>query len=173
MKILYTLTAYPPSIGGAQLHQHELAKCLKSRHQISVVSQWDSNRTDWLLGTTLLGPSGDYQYELEGIPVRRMGFSFQEKLSLVPYTLFYHLARDYCIHGISAKIEPHLTPIAQGCDLIHNVRIGREPISFASLSVARRQNIPFIFTPVHHPRWSGYRNRAYLRLARDSDGIIA
>ena len=52
MNLLYTLTSYPPAIGGAQLLQHRTALHLLPRHRIQVVSQWDTNRTDWLLGTT-------------------------------------------------------------------------------------------------------------------------
>ncbi|WLT39507.1 hypothetical protein NON20_08505 [Synechocystis sp. B12] len=56
MKLLYTLTTYPPTIGGAQLHQHLLAQQLQSRHSLQVLTQWRTNRTDWLLGTTLKAP---------------------------------------------------------------------------------------------------------------------
>jgi hypothetical protein len=40
MNLLYTLTAYPPSTGGAQLHQHMLAQQMQHRHGVQVVSQW-------------------------------------------------------------------------------------------------------------------------------------
>jgi len=173
LKLLYTLTAYPPSIGGAQLHHHQLAQQLMQSHQVSVVSQWDSNRTDWLLGTTLMAPSEDLHYEVDGVCVLRIGFSPAEKLSLIPCTVLYYLAKDACIQTISSRIQSHMVVSAQGCNLIHNVRIGREPISFASLEIAHELDVPFIFTPVHHPRWSGFRNRAFLKLMKQSDGIIA
>ena len=53
MKLLYTLTTYPPAIGGAQLHQHPLAQQLKQHHPIQVFTHWTQNRTDWLMGTTI------------------------------------------------------------------------------------------------------------------------
>jgi hypothetical protein len=49
MRLLYTLTAYPPYIGGAPLHQHLVAQQLNQSHQIQVVSHWNKNRTYWLL----------------------------------------------------------------------------------------------------------------------------
>jgi hypothetical protein len=52
MQLLYTLTTYPPAIGGAQLHQHLLAQQLKQQ-QIQVFTHWAQNRTDWLMGTTI------------------------------------------------------------------------------------------------------------------------
>ena len=55
MNLLYVLTAYPPSTGGAQLHTHLLAQQLLGGHSVQVITLWDENRTDWLLGTTLIG----------------------------------------------------------------------------------------------------------------------
>ena len=59
MKLPYTLTTYPPAIGGAQLHQHLIAQHLKNQHNIQVISHWNQNRTDWLLGTTLNTPQAN------------------------------------------------------------------------------------------------------------------
>ena len=58
MKLLYSLTAYPPSMGGAQLFTHKLIQELKRQSQVQVVTVWNKNRTDWLIGTTLRVPSG-------------------------------------------------------------------------------------------------------------------
>ena len=49
MRICYTLTSYPPAIGGAQLCFHALARALSPAHEVQVVAQWRDNRTDWLL----------------------------------------------------------------------------------------------------------------------------
>jgi glycosyltransferase involved in cell wall biosynthesis len=70
-------------------------------------------------------------------------------------------------------LEQHLVQFANGLDIIHNVRIGREPLSYASYQLARKKGIPFIFTPLHHPRWSGWLHRYYHRLYRDADALIA
>jgi glycosyltransferase involved in cell wall biosynthesis len=67
------------------------------------------------------------------------------------------------------KIEP----FAQDSALIHNVRIGREPLSFASLKMARQRGIPFVFVPYHHPRWVGWNYQEYLKLYRQADALIA
>jgi len=76
MNLLYTLTTYPPSTGGAQIHQHQLAQNLRDRHNIRVVVHWDNNRTDWLLGTTVRAPLKDKDYTIDGINVHCMGFSW-------------------------------------------------------------------------------------------------
>lgn len=173
MNLLYTITAYPPSTGGAQLHHHLLALHLKDRHSIRVVSHWDHDRTDWLLGTTLNAPSEARQYEVEGIPVHRLGLSRAEKLRIAPHVLGYYPLMDFALPGISATFERHLRQYAAEADLVHNVRTGREGLSYASFQAARARDIPFVFTPVHHPRWTGWRYRAFLRLYQMADLVIA
>ncbi|MBW4553637.1 MAG: glycosyltransferase family 4 protein [Aphanocapsa sp. GSE-SYN-MK-11-07L] len=173
MKLLFTLTAYPPYIGGAQLLQHQLAQQLQKQHQIQVVSHWNQNRTDWLLGTTLNAPDFAEDYIVDGIPVHRLGLSWQEKLRLLPYLPLYYPLMQVALPPIANCLEKQLIPFAHQADLVHNVRIGREGLSYASLQVARRYGIPFVFTPVHHPRWVGWRYQAYIKLYQMADAVIA
>jgi glycosyltransferase involved in cell wall biosynthesis len=175
MRLLYTLTTYPPSIGGAQIHQHQLARQFQRQpqHQVQVVSHWDQNRTDWLLGTTLLAPAHSKDYEIDGIPVHRMGTSWQEKLKILPYLPLYYPMMQVALPPIANRLERCLQPFADQADVIHNVRIGREGLSVASWQAARRRDIPFILTPVHHPRWVGWRYRAYCKLYTLADAVIA
>jgi glycosyltransferase involved in cell wall biosynthesis len=173
MRFLYTLTAYPPYIGGAQLHQHYLAQHLRTRHNIQIVCHWNQNRTDWLLGTTVKAPSRKEDYVIDNIPVHRLGFSIREKLPLIPSVVAYYPLMSSALPPIAQLISKHLTPYATQVDLVHNVRIGREGLSYASLQIARERDIPFILTPVHHPRWVGWRYRAYLKLYQLADAVIA
>lgn len=172
MQLLYTLTAYPPYIGGAQLHQHLIAQQLRSQHSIQVVSQWDTNRTDWLLGTTVRSPTHDYNYTIDGINVHRLGLSVGEKLRVAPYVPIYYPLMNLALPPIAACLEQHLSAYAAKADLIHNVRIGREGLSYASYQAAKRHDIPFVFTPVHHPRWVGWRYKAYIKLYQMADAVI-
>jgi glycosyltransferase involved in cell wall biosynthesis len=217
MRLLYTLTAYPPYVGGAQLLQHEVARQLQRRfdiptersdsrleqrfeHQsgncltnvksdglthcsnhrsddisndIQVVSHWDRNRTDWLLGTTLKAPSQGRDYEVDGIPIHRLGITAAQKIQLLPWVLAYYPAMAIALPRIAAGLVTQLLPYADRADLVHNVRIGREALTEASYQVARKQDIPFVLTPVHHPRWVGWRYREYLRLYRSANALIA
>lgn len=172
MKLLYTLTSYPPAIGGAQIHQHLLAQQIQKKCAVEVVSQWDCNRTDWLLGTTLKMPGKDKHYSIEGIPVHRIGISPLEKLKIAPFIPLYYPLMGLALPAIATVLETHLTHHAKTASLIHNVRIGREGLTAASLKAARRWDIPFVLTPVHHPRWVGWRYRCYLDLYRQADGIF-
>lgn len=173
MRLLYTSTAYPPYIGGAQLLQHKIAQQLSDRYSIQVVSQWDQNRTDWLLGTTLTAPQNSRNYVVDTIPVHRIGLSTWEKLKLAPFVPFYYPFMKVTLPIISTCLEQHLTTYSNQADLIHNVRIGREGLSYASWQAARKRNLPFVLTPVHHPRWVGWRYQAYLKLYQLADAVIA
>ncbi len=71
---------------------------------------------------------------------------------------------DWAATGISSFIEPQIVDYAQKADLIHNVRIGREPLTIASHNIARKKNLPFLLTPLHHPRWKGWLYHIYHQL---------
>ena len=173
MQLLYTLTTYPPAIGGAQLHQHLLAQQLKQQQQIQVFTHWAQNRTDWLMGTTINAPSQSKDYIIDDIPVHCMGMNLIDKARLIPYLPLYYPWMDLALPPIATCISRYLDQYAQSADLIHNVRIGREGLSYASYQLAQKYNIPFIFTPVHHPRWIGWRYRAYIKLYQLADAVIA
>jgi len=173
MQLLYTLTTYPPAIGGGQLHQHLIAQQLKQHHQIQVFTHWHQNRTDWLMGTTINAPSQSKDYIIDDIPVHCMGMNLIDKARLFPYLPLYYPWMDLALPPIANCISRYLDQYAQSADLIHNVRIGREGLSYASYQIAKKYDIPFIFTPVHHPRWVGWRYRAYIKLYQLADAVIA
>lgn len=173
MKLLYSTTAYPPSTGGAQMLHHMTAQSLKERHKIQVVSHWEENRTDWLLGTTMRAPKADHDYTIDGINVHRLGLTAKEKIGLMPWLPLYYPLMSVALPRISHCLYNHILPYAEKADLIHNMRIGREGISYASLKVARDRNIPFVLTPVHHPRWVGWRYKAYNDIYKQADAVIA
>jgi glycosyltransferase involved in cell wall biosynthesis len=173
MNLLYTITAYPPSIGGAQLYTHQLAKYMSTMNNVRVASLWDTNRTDWLLGTTLSAPEHPHDYWYEGIAVHQVGFSRIEKFAMLPAILAYYPLMDLALPYLAGMFYEKISPLAANADLIHNVRVGREPISLASLQIAHRKDIPFFFTPLHHPRWKGWLYRQYHRIYRQADGVIA
>ena len=173
MNLLYTITVYPPSIGGAQQYTHQLAKSLSGNHAVQVVSLWDTNRTDWLLGTTLNASRCSYDYHHDGLPIHRMGFNLLEKIAMFPAVVAYYPLMDLALPYLSTITRAHIEPFTYSANLIHNVRVGREPLSLASLQIARRRDIPFFFTPLHHPRWTGWIYRHYHNIYRQADGVIA
>jgi len=173
VKILCTATSYPPAIGGAQYHVHFIAAQLARSNDVHAICLWDEVRTDWLLGTTILAPGAEKRYEIDGVRVRRLGFSLSEKARMGLRVPLYFLLLRPAIAAIARVIQGKLAEEAGGADLVHNARIGREPLSYASYEAARQRGIPFLLTPYHHPRWSGRWHRAYHHLYRLSDGLIA
>lgn len=172
-KILLTTTSYPPAIGGAQLHTHQIVRHLAERHAVQVVTLWDHNRTDWLLGTTLNAPTKPKSYIIDDVPVDRITLTPTERRKIRFFVWSYYALKPIAIRHIADQFAPKIEPFARRASLIHNLRIGREPISFASLQVARKFDIPFVFVPYHHPRWVGWNYREYLKLYRHADALIA
>jgi glycosyltransferase involved in cell wall biosynthesis len=173
MNLLYTITAYPPSVGGAQIHFHELAKRMAERHTITVRAFWKNNRTDWLLGTTLKAPCEGETYNLEGVEVNPINLSPTDRRRSYPWVITYYLSKHKAIDHLSKTLLKKLESYDKIPDLVHNNRVGREPLSFASFKLARKLDIPFCFTPNHHPRWEGWNYREYCALYRAADGIFA
>ena len=173
IRILLTSTSYLPALGGAQLHMHTLAKELSRLHSVSAISMWNQNRQDWLLGTTLRAHSADFQYDYEGVPVRRLGLSVSEKAALVPWVAMYYGLEGISISKIARTLFNHLNSVVQDVDIVNNGRIGRAPLSYASFSLARQRDVPFFLTAYHHPRWGGWFYRHYTNLYQRSDGVIA
>jgi alpha-maltose-1-phosphate synthase len=173
MRCLYTLTAYPPFIGGAQLHHHLLGQQMLRKHSVQVVCHWNKNRTDWLLGTTLNAPTISQDYYIDNIAVHRLGLKISEKFYLASILPLYYPLMGIALPIIAEVIAKHLELFADHVDLVHNVRIGREGLSYASLKIARKYDIPFVLTPVHHPRWVGWRYREYLKLYQRADAVVA
>jgi glycosyltransferase involved in cell wall biosynthesis len=173
MQILYVAPSYPPSIGGAQIHLHALAKAIRSLgNGVSVISHWSDVRTDWLRGTTVLsGPAKQYEYE--GVSVSRLGFSFWTRAAMLPWVLAYYLLMEPSVRKISGHMLPYFVEAAGAPSLVHATRIGREFIIRAALDFAHRRNTPFVLTPVHHPGWRGYLYREYDKIYREADAILA
>lgn len=172
MRLLCTITAYPPSTGGAQAYLHGLVTHME-RARAEVVSFWDRNRSDWLMGTTLRAPSHALDYRVDGVPVHTLGTSPRARLAAVAPVVAYYGATDWAAARLATPLVSQLAPRVASADLVHCVRVGREPLALASADAARRADRPFVFTPLHHPRWGGRRHRVYIGLYRRADHLIA
>ena len=172
-RIAFPITSYPPAVGGGQAHAHELAKAIRGRFDVFAVSQWDSFRTDWLLGSTVFSPWRPAGYAHEGIEVRRLRLSLFNRIAMAPALPFYYALPAPFSAYLACLFERRLRPLLSDADLVHHIRIGREAFARASLSIARRRGVPFVLTPLHHPRWSGYRYRPLWRIYRAADRVIA
>jgi len=172
MNILYALTAFPPSTGGAQMHFFEMAKRINQSHDVRVICHWRENRTDWLRGVTLRAP-GDGQYEIAGVKVTQLNLTPSERQSLAPWIWSYYLTMGASVRRISDCLFHRLDAQVGKVDLVHAGRLGREFLAWSALRLARSRKVPFVLTPFHHPKWSGYRWRWYLKLYKEADAVLA
>lgn len=174
LRLFVTITRYFPAIGGAEIHTRELLRNLKPSVRSSVAANWSTNRTDWLLGTTLRAPLRETCYEDEGRPVHLIRPTLAERVLSLPLVLGYYPLQSLAATRLGHVMLNHLLRVADSpIDLVHNIRVGREPLSLASLELARIKHVPFVFTPNHHPRWMGWRYRVYSDLYRRADALIA
>jgi glycosyltransferase involved in cell wall biosynthesis len=174
LKILATLTAYLPFMAGVQIHAHNIFCRLQDRgHAVRVLTQWDRNRTDWLLGSTLFSPRGEKEYEIEGVPIRRFAFGWGDRIRMAPFVLSFYGAQGLSIPAIARAYLRKFRTEGHDWDIVFNSRVGRENIAWASHRYARELGKPFVFTPYHHPRWVGYPYTHYCELYRRADHLIA
>ncbi len=177
MNILYAAVCYPPRIGGGEIHLHRVAKELAGRgHEVQVISQWSRWRRDWLWGTTVFSdPPARYQYE--GIDVSRLGFPLSTRVRMFPWVISYYgaysLLMGTAVQGVARLMRPSFEAEVDSPQIVHALRMGREFLVKTALNVARNRDIPFVLTPLHHPRWKGARYRQYDRLYRAADAVIA
>lgn len=176
MRILWLMTRYWPTVGGAETHARYLIHELAARgHAIHVVSHWDSNRTDWLRGTTVAAPAVTRNYpDGDAAIVTRLGFGMRRRARALWPSATYYLRQRGAARALARPLtEDILAACGPHWDIVHGVRIGREPLYLAGRDLARRIGAPFVFTPLHHPRWEGRRYRVYLDLYREADAVVA
>jgi glycosyltransferase involved in cell wall biosynthesis len=169
-RVLMTTTAYPPSTGGVQGYLADLRAGFR-RYRADVVTLWLRNRTDWLLGSTLrLGEPPPAEV---AAGVRALGWDARTRLRMAPWALGYYGLVPIAARRLGELMVPGLDRLVRPeYRLIHNHRIGREFLAEASLRVARRRGLPFALTPYHHPRWKGYRYRAWISIYREADAVF-
>jgi len=174
MNILYIITSYPPSIGGAQIHLHNLAKLFADKHRVEIVTQLDTTVERWLLDTTLFAPFTNRNYYIDFIPVRQINFSLLDRVKVFPFIMPYYITQKIST-GVLSKLfikEINNRIIMDEIDIVHGCKAGREYLSLAALRLAKFLKVPFVFTPFHHPRWEGWLHRTYLRICQEADALI-
>ena len=176
MNVLYTSLAYPPSIGGGEIHLHRLASEVASNGcGVHVINQWSSSRTDWIRGSTTRCRNA-VNYRQDDIEVTRLGFNASTRMRMWPWLHAYRLksSRAIAIEGVARLMAPYYEIAASGNhDLIHVLRMGCEFLPEVALQYCRRHDLPFVITALHHPDYIGKKFRHYDRIFRSADAVIA
>lgn len=138
-----------------------------------MIAFWNTNRTDWLWGTTFAAPRSP-GWTIDDQPSRTPALSLRRRLGHLPFLPFHYPLPHLTTPILSRLLQPALERvIPEGAEIIHHIRIGREILAHASLAIARRRGIPFVLTPLHHPRWTGWRYREWIRIYREADLVFA
>ena len=176
MDICYTITRYWPAVGGAEVHTHELVKRLSERHRVKVVAQLKAACTDWLRDITMYAPSEPEVYSDDRAEVYIVTTTELERKVLGPLVrmteqigALWYVTSPLLRRTFRGKVEE----VARGCDLIHNVRAGPQHLSYASWDAAKRLKVPFVFTPIPHIDGEGNVFKAFSKLYRRADALIA
>lgn len=177
MRIVHTATAYYPSVGGAQLHWFTIGRMLRERgHAVSAISQWKDQRNRYLLDSTLLAPWGDDRYEVGGIPVHRIQPTALARLWMAPLIPLCFPLPEIGYAPMSRWFARRFAAVTGEADVVHNIRIGREHLSWASWHLARRRGAKYFNTPNYSPRMQTglgrFVMRHFYRLLRASDGVF-
>jgi glycosyltransferase involved in cell wall biosynthesis len=172
MRILYGCTSYPPAIGGAQLHLHQLVSGVqRAGHDVRVITHATRYRTDWIrLATTRSDPRETLEHE--GITVERFGYDNRTRWAMLPWVHVYYPVLPVAARVLAGLMHRRFETIGFDADVVHVSRVGREFYAMALLRWARRHAVPFVLTPNHHPRWRGYWYREWDRLYRSADALI-
>ena len=164
--------AYPPSLGGAQIHTARLAEALVADRlaTVEIVTLWRETRHDWLLGSTIRTPIFGHRSNVEGgMTVHQVGLADRPRPKDMLHAAMYYARRERAARYFANRLSfPEETP-----DLVHLIRLGREHLAWRAFCEARLKNIPVVLTPNHHPRWSRRKDPVWRRIYKESDHVFA
>lgn len=178
---LLVSTAYPPSLGGAQLHAHQLMQALaRAGHDPHVATVWSRSRSDWLRGTTVRAPMGPVtRTTMDGIDVHRLAIDSRRRAVAVAGAFYPALltgvgeqtmrrAATALFRDALEQVVAETTP-----DVMMLTRIGRAHLYGAAVAAARAAGLGVVLTPNHHAGWTRRRDRWWWDLYRQADAVLA
>jgi glycosyltransferase involved in cell wall biosynthesis len=171
-----TLAAYryAPAIGGAENYARRLLSEIGPRAEIDVVAWLKSQRTDWLASMIEGERATTETYEVDGRWVTALGrWTPPVRRTLAMLAPGYHVPGSPAPWWMGEIMAPELRKTLGDAELVHNVFMGREAFSAGWLRAARGRRLPFVFTPLRHERPFGWSSRAFRRLYRESDAVVA
>ena len=166
----FVIGAYPPSIGGAQIHTQALAEELARRGvTVRVSCHWRETRTDWVLGTTARLPAGRHRDDAGAVTVDTVGLAGGRRLGDAALAPLYYAVRGPLAARFAARLD-----FDDGDEAVcHVVRMGREHLGLRALNGARAAGRPVLVTPNHHERWSRRPDPVWRKIYREADLLFA
>jgi glycosyltransferase involved in cell wall biosynthesis len=161
MRIVIVMPVYWPSIGGCEVHTHELVTRLSRRHHVEVVTaickDEDKELGKWFMWSPLLAAARQPErYQDGNAQVIRVGMPYWWKMLL--YLLLRvcgteRLPAPLCRQAgklFLAGYRRQLRRFVGKPDLIHAIHQDCAWFGFAALQLANELGIPFAYTPVSH-----------------------
>jgi glycosyltransferase involved in cell wall biosynthesis len=153
------ISAYPPSVGGAQLHAHRLnIELLRAGHDVHVATLWRTSRSDWLRGSTYRAPDVE-RCRFDGLDVTVAGLPATCRQAARLPAVGYYLAMRTTAPRLTSLYRPQAAAVIEHFqpEVAHLSRIGREWWYQAFVDELAARDIPFVLTPNHHPHWGPRR----------------
>src|SRR4030042_3820764 len=154
MKITYILPVYWPSIGGCELHTHEVVKRLSEKHEIKIITQItrqeDKPNNLWFGTLTYPLPERERYFDNKAtvIPIQMNSL---ERRFLYPFARYRHRMECLSMKVISFIFQRKIFDLMKETDLIHCIHNGASFYAYTALKCAKRLKIPFVFTPLLQP----------------------
>jgi glycosyltransferase involved in cell wall biosynthesis len=165
---------YAPAIGGAENYSRRLLREIGGRMAVDVVTLLTSNRTDWLNALIDGARDAPETYEIDGRRVTALArWPSATRRKLRALSPLYHLPGSPAPSAMGLLLAPHMAPLTEGTDVLHNVFMGREAFSLGAMLAAHRAGLPFVFTALRHERPLGWNSPAFRALYRNSEAVIA
>jgi glycosyltransferase involved in cell wall biosynthesis len=165
---------YAPAIGGAENYARRLLREIGGRLDVDVVTWLTSNRTDWLRALIDGERDSPETYEIDGRRVTALArWPRGTRGRLRALSPLYHMPGSPAPTEMGRVLAPHMAPLADGTDVIHNVFMGREAFSLGVMLAAHRAGRPFVFTALRHERPLGWNSPAFRTIYRHADAVIA
>ncbi|MDB4224905.1 glycosyltransferase family 4 protein [Granulosicoccus sp.] len=139
-----------PAMGGTELHTRELAKVLSADHNVSVITH---STTSEVSGCPL---EKDASYTVacsyldEKVRVERLSINLLARSILQVLSNLHHqfkLIRLIYSGVFYFSLLRHSSFLAKNADVIHFIYNGLTDSAMLAAAVAKRRNIPFVFTP--------------------------
>jgi glycosyltransferase involved in cell wall biosynthesis len=166
----FVIGAYPPSIGGAQLHTQALAQELARRGaSVRVSCHWRETRTDWVLGTTSRLEAGRERETDGAVAVDKVGLRGGRRAADALLAPLYYGMRGPLARRFASRLDFD----DGGEDICHIVRMGREHLALRALDGARAAGRPVAVTPNHHERWSRRPDPVWRHIYTGADLVVA
>ncbi len=175
LRSLFVIPRYWPAVGGAELHTRELAHRLNQHHDVAVCHH-ASNEAEQLEQAAALSQR---QYKKDGdmdvfqiAPSSTFRTPLKQLASHIPQ---HRPARKMYNMLYARSIQPTFERIAESYSLIHSVYNGLTPATEVALATARKQNKPFIWTPLAHteePEGTAWSSEAFRKLYPQADALV-